>query len=169
MDTDGDRTGDSGPNTRQDTITVTEAARRLNVTPDAIRARIRRGTLEAVKRDGTWHIVMPADGDDTTQQATQQDTTPATDATVGALLELIADLTRQNADYAGAAAAWQARAGYLQERLAALEAGPLIVTPEGQNRPVANETEPARMESPAAETPSQRGAWARLVRWLRGS
>jgi hypothetical protein len=41
-----------------ETIDVLEAARRLGVTPDAIRARLRRGTLEGYRDNaGNWRIV----------------------------------------------------------------------------------------------------------------
>jgi excisionase family DNA binding protein len=41
-----------------ETLTVGQAASRLGVSPDAIRKRLRRGTLRAWKRDGSW--VIPA-------------------------------------------------------------------------------------------------------------
>lgn len=50
--------GTDGP--RQATMTVGEAAKRLQLTPDAIRGRLQRGTLEGAKRDGEWQISMPA-------------------------------------------------------------------------------------------------------------
>jgi hypothetical protein len=41
-----------------ETIDVLEAARRLGVTPDAVRARLRRGTLEGYRdNSGNWRIV----------------------------------------------------------------------------------------------------------------
>jgi hypothetical protein len=41
-----------------ETIDVLEAARRLGVTPDAVRARLRRGTLEDYRdNSGNWRIV----------------------------------------------------------------------------------------------------------------
>jgi hypothetical protein len=41
-----------------ETIDVLEAARRLGVTPDAVRAKLRRGTLEGYRdNSGNWRIV----------------------------------------------------------------------------------------------------------------
>ncbi|MAE39555.1 MAG: hypothetical protein CML07_01275 [Psychrobacter sp.] len=37
-------------------LTVTELAKRLGVTSQAIHNRIRRGTLQATKLDGTWYV-----------------------------------------------------------------------------------------------------------------
>jgi DNA repair exonuclease SbcCD ATPase subunit len=55
-----------------ETIDVLEAARRLGVTPDAVRARLRRGTLEGYRdNSGNWRVVS----NDTTVSATP-DTTP---------------------------------------------------------------------------------------------
>jgi hypothetical protein len=41
-----------------DILDISEAARRLGITPDAVRKRISRGTLEAHKRDGRWFVVL---------------------------------------------------------------------------------------------------------------
>jgi chromosome segregation ATPase len=50
-----------------ETIDVLEAARRLGVTPDAVRARLRRGTIEGYRdNSGNWRIVS----NDTTVSAT---------------------------------------------------------------------------------------------------
>jgi chromosome segregation ATPase len=55
-----------------ETIDVLEAARRLGLTPDAVRARLRRGTLEGYRdNSGSWRIVSS----DTTTNTTA-DTTP---------------------------------------------------------------------------------------------
>jgi hypothetical protein len=50
-----------------ETIDVLEAARRLGVAPDAVRARLRRGTIEGYRgNSGNWRIVS----NDTTVSAT---------------------------------------------------------------------------------------------------
>ena len=53
-----------------ETIDVLEAARRLGVTPDAVRARLRRGTLEGYRdNSGNWRIVSNDTTADTTRDA----------------------------------------------------------------------------------------------------
>jgi chromosome segregation ATPase len=52
-------------------IDVLEAARRLGVTPDAVRARLRRGTLEGYRdNSGNWRVVLNDTTTDTTLDAT---------------------------------------------------------------------------------------------------
>ena len=54
-----------------ETIDVLEAARRLGLTPDAVRARLRRGTLEGYRdNSGSWRIVSS----DTTPRPPRHDT-----------------------------------------------------------------------------------------------
>lgn len=43
-----------------DRVDIAEAARRLDTTPEAIRKRIRRGTLPAGKQDGRWWVLVDA-------------------------------------------------------------------------------------------------------------
>jgi hypothetical protein len=40
-------------------VELAEAGRRLGCKPEALRKRIQRGTLQAVKIDGLWHITLP--------------------------------------------------------------------------------------------------------------
>jgi excisionase family DNA binding protein len=54
MDAD---TGTRPETSRDTTITVTEAAQRLQVTEDAVRKRLQRGTLKGVKTGGTWDVI----------------------------------------------------------------------------------------------------------------
>jgi hypothetical protein len=175
---DGDRTD----RTRQDamvapTVTVPEAARILGVSTDAVRSRLRRGTLEGVKIAGEWHV--PLSGlHDTRQDAqpsppgprqepseTQQDATVdqqagqqesdriATVMDVAPLASLIDDLTRRNADLAATAAMWQTRAAHLEDQLKQLSAGEIVPEPPGSTE--TNATGP-------------RGVWHRLRRLWSG-
>jgi excisionase family DNA binding protein len=53
-----DADAETRPETSRDTtITVTEAAQRLQVTEDAVRKRLQRGTLKGVKTGGTWDVI----------------------------------------------------------------------------------------------------------------
>ena len=77
MDDNNDRQDATGTTTghRQDTdrlgLSVGEAAAILGVTPDAIRARLHRGTLAGEKQAGTWRVWLP---DDVPDQPDRQDT-----------------------------------------------------------------------------------------------
>jgi hypothetical protein len=57
------------------TIDVLEAARRLGITPDAVRARLRRGSLEGYRDNtGNWRIVSNDTTGDTTLEPPRHDT-----------------------------------------------------------------------------------------------
>jgi len=135
--------------TRQDatvapTVTVIEAARMLGVSVDAVRSRLRRGTLEGEKIEGEWHVRLPdrqdadrapAEPTGTQQDATgnrperQQDTfrTP-TVVDLSTLAELIERQGKELADLREAAAVWQIRARQAEERLLELSAGETTTT-----------------------------------------
>jgi hypothetical protein len=42
-------------------VTVAEAARMLNVSADAVRSRVQRGTLDSIKVDGAVYVLLDAD------------------------------------------------------------------------------------------------------------
>lgn len=175
---------DSPDGTRQDatvapTVTVPEAARILGVSTDAVRSRLRRGTLLGMKVASEWHVPLSA-LHDTRQDAqpsptgTQQDTPdPQQDATVerqeerrepdriatvvdvAPLADLIDDLTRRNADLAAAAAMWQTRAAHLEDRLKQLAPGEIV-----------SQTVPEPPGSPRSDEAGPRGLLDLLRRWL---
>jgi hypothetical protein len=85
-----------------DQVDIAEAARRLQTTPDAIRKRIRRGSLDAVKLDGRWYVVLDAARAtsagqstshilDTGQDAPESGRTDDQDASRTALVESLQD------------------------------------------------------------------------------
>jgi hypothetical protein len=137
--------------TRQDatvapTVTVPEAARILGVSVDAVRSRLRRGTLEGEKIEGEWHVRLPdrQDGDRTSadptgtrqdvaeiqqdaavdRQAGQQDTdrTP-TVVDLAPLTELIERQAQEVQRLTEAATIWQMRARQFEDQLKQLSAG----------------------------------------------
>lgn len=60
MQPNGDRTHDSSPTNRR--VTVPEAARILGISPEAVRARLSRGTLPKDKGpDGAVYVLLEAD------------------------------------------------------------------------------------------------------------
>lgn len=72
-------------------LTVAEAADRLGISEDAIRSRIKRGTLVSVRESGTVYVLLDADRP-TTDEATSQ---RPTDEANAAKDELIAVLREQ--------------------------------------------------------------------------
>ena len=60
-------------NVDRDLLPMREAAAVLGVTQDAIRARIRRGTIEARKESGRWMVAVPADVQDAARDTTATD------------------------------------------------------------------------------------------------
>jgi hypothetical protein len=114
--------------TRQDaTVGVIEAARLLGVTTDAVRARLRRGSLQGHKVNGEWQVIMDRflrNQQDTTvaQQDTQQsgDRMPTVD--LSPLTELIERQAAELQRLAASSAMWQTRAAHLEQQLLAIEA-----------------------------------------------
>lgn len=66
-------------------LPVATAAAALGITSDAVRARIRRGKLQAVKRDGAWFVLMPTKGrrDSVTTSDATEPASGATEADIG--------------------------------------------------------------------------------------
>jgi hypothetical protein len=94
-----DRTTDR---TQQDTdsivLSVSETAARLGITPDAVRARLHRGTLVGEKRAGIWHVVFPMTPTEAGPTGTRQDATGTQqDTDRRAIDALIARLETENA------------------------------------------------------------------------
>ena len=55
---------DSGPRVLDDDVeplTIASASARLGIAPDAVRKRIRRGSLRAIKVDGCWRVLLGAE------------------------------------------------------------------------------------------------------------
>jgi hypothetical protein len=169
--TDEQQDADRPDVTRQDaTVGVVEAAHLLGTTTDAVRARLRRGTLQGHKVNGEWQVIIPAhpvgqqDATERQQDATvdRQDAQQSGDRTptidLAPLADVIDDLTRRNADLAATAAMWQTRAAHLEDQLKQLTAGetPPGTAPEPPGSTETNETGP-------------RGVLDRVRRWLSGS
>ena len=53
--------------TKQDGITIVEAASWLGVTPETVRKRLQRGVLPGCKMDGQWVVLLPKQEQDTSQ------------------------------------------------------------------------------------------------------
>ncbi len=79
-------------------LSVLEAARRLGTTPDAVRSRLRRRTLEGYRDNvGRWHVVLPdGTGDSRDGQPTEHvapdDVIPTVATVADGRAELVAEL-----------------------------------------------------------------------------
>jgi hypothetical protein len=150
---------------------VTDAAQRLQVTEDAVRKRLQRGTLKGVKTGGTWDVIETAELKDATPTgtATTHDTVSGRpenvpDATDSALVQHlqgeIAYLRAELATRSLELATERERSDTLMyrslERIEALSAS------------VSDHTDD-QGESPQRDAPvDSGGVWARLRRILTG-
>ena len=163
--------------TRRDSVSVHDAARVLGITEDAVRARLRRGSLSGEKIATTWYVFLPdlaagvaEDGTtrhDVARQSVHHVTRHDTMPTVVDLApladviryqeEIIERQSRELSQLNAAAAMWQERARSLEGQLIALNPG---------------ETTPSTLSeatgSPRSDDSGLRGLWARVRRlWGR--
>jgi hypothetical protein len=129
--------------TRQDvTVGVIDAARILSVSTDAVRARLRRGTLQGHKINGEWRVIIGpllSKGQDATvsQQDAQQSGNRTSTVDLTPLTDLIERQAHDLADARAAATLWQSRARTLEDRLLAIEPGTMATegAPENETGP----------------------------------
>jgi len=100
QDTNGTPTGDRQASDRRG-VDVTTTARRLGISPDAVRGRLHRGTLEGERqRNGQWVIFLPDEPEpvptDRPPAGTQQDATGHRQDADRALYEAM--ISRQDAE-----------------------------------------------------------------------
>lgn len=57
-------------------LDIAGAAARLGLTPEAVRKRIKRGALQAEKRDGRWYVVLPTVLPESPERPTTLDNEP---------------------------------------------------------------------------------------------
>ena len=146
-------------------VTVVEAATILSITPDAVRSRLRRGTLRKDRGpDGEVLVVLEGDA-----SATDRPTDQPTVALVEALEEQITYLREQ-------AALWQEEARRKDHLLAAaleaaaLERIPTLGEPSEprEERVMDSEEEPYSTHAPPMpETPVSEAQRKRKVPWWR--
>jgi hypothetical protein len=142
---------------------VTEAADALGITVDAVRSRVKRGTIDHVRAGGRVYVLL---GDDESRPGRDQDTDrggdQGTTAPEDRTAELIATLQEQlQAERQAHAEARRIIAG-LVERIPAIEA-----PPEARETPETVEEEPERAEprpdAPGAQEGAQRRPWWRRI------
>lgn len=143
------------------TVSVAEAARRLGITDDAVRARIRRGTLRGEKVGAVWQVRLPTDAtpeparhDTTDRRATRRD--PEPDALAEHLRSEVGYLREQLATTIRQLAAERERADVLQrEALGRIEA---------LSASLSDHTD----DQDGGDSIDSGGVWARLRRFLIG-
>ena len=168
---------------RPDVVPLAEAAERLELSTEAVRKRIQRGTLPGRKIDGAWFVEathLPPPSSSSSSSAGRQDATIQTPAgrpdagqpdgrtdgrtatgdaagvDLQPLADVIAALTQENRDLAGALGMWQERARVLEGRLLALGTGEDAPTRPPDAPGATQRTEPA---------PDTAASWWR--RWFR--
>jgi hypothetical protein len=144
------------------TVGVAEAAHALGISHDALRSRLRRGTLEGFKDGDEWRVALPPDRQPTGDVSPRQAPTGnPTGTDLSPLVDLVERQTAEIQRLTAAAAMWQTRAAHLEQRLLAIEAGtsspetPPETAPEAPGPPETNESAPT-------------GIWAWWRRWWRG-
>jgi len=138
--------------------TVAEAAKVLGISAEAVRGRIRRGTLPVEREDGTVYVLLGAEaGDRTTGDQTRTTgdrTTDRTDALIAELQDRVRSLEEANRENRRIIAA-------LTSRIPAIEA-PADELDEPE--PVDQEPEAAqpRSAAPGAQEGARRPWWRRV-------
>ncbi len=101
-----DRSAPEPPNVHiRRRLTVSEAADKLGISAEAVRSRVKRGTLRSTKEGGTVYVLLPAPvtddqtrpGEDQTKEETDQtnDQTPPEHDRAGDQVELVESLLDQ--------------------------------------------------------------------------
>ena len=158
-----DRTGRPGPTNQR--LTVPEAAEQLGITAEAVRMRIKRGTLRSERQAGRVFVLL---GPDRPTEHTTERTEPTEDRTA----ELIATLQEQLAEErearrrADTIIAQLARANEEQARTIRELEAPSESLSEARESPETVEEEPQRAEAQPAAGGAQEGVrrpWWRKV------
>ena len=124
-------------------VTVIEAAQILGITPDAVRSRLRRGTLtKETGEDGTVYVRLDGDGrDGRTDQTTDRSTGQPTVPYISALRSENELLRRELEDWKEEARRKDHLIAALVQRVPELEAAP-----EARESPASSSEEPGRVE-----------------------
>lgn len=161
-------------------VTMEQAAEMLGITVNAVRQRIKRETLAAVKTDEGWLVDM---SETNRQPTTQRPPTTAADqpatnhATISTnqqptidlepLTEVIRDQNRRLEELSAAAAFWQFRAQQAEEQLKQLSAGGSYQHEATEGPESAGEDANTKTYRATTQMTSE-GILARLRRWIAG-
>jgi DNA-binding Lrp family transcriptional regulator len=152
----------SNSNIRTDILrlTVPEAAQALGISPEAVRNRLSRGTLESAKEDGTVYVLLEADRVRHTANASH-DIPGETGAVISAKDETIRVLRDQLEAEREASAELRRIVAGLVQRVPELEAP----SETRASSPEAASERGARGDaSESSQEPTQRRSW--LLRWF---
>ena len=166
---EGDRPG-GGPEATGRNLTVAEAAEVLGITAEAVRSRIKRGTLRTIREGGTVYVVLDAADraadrarpDEGRARQGDEPQTDRTEALIEALAGQVEDLREQ------LHAERQAHGEARRLLMAALERIPPQLEPPSETREapetaedVAERPEP-RPDAPGTQEGGQRPWWRRV-------
>lgn len=182
--------GESGtdqPPTTPDMVPLKDAAAILGISVNAVRQRLKRGTLEGVKTDAGWLVnPTPTNHRPTTPETTsnQPPTTPATtdqpptdhsnkarEIDLSPLVDELRDLRKENAQLHSMAAWLVSQNAHLERQLEELRTidateNPAVNTP---GSPESASSSADDVGHGQGQDSASGGTWGRLWRWLRGS
>jgi hypothetical protein len=143
-------------------VTVVEAAAILGITPDAVRSRLRRGTLRKDEApDGTVLVALSSDGrDGPDASAADRPTDQTTVAYIDGLKSKIEVLERELVDWKEEARRKDHLLAAALERIPAIEAPPDTPSSEPRGSPQTASEEPSGTQTPQEE--ERRSWWRRL-------
>jgi len=154
-----DRSHDTTP-----TVDTATAARRLGITDDAVRARIRRGTLRGEKVGAVWHIHLPT-GATTDHEPARHDTTDRRETRRDPEPDALAEQLRSEVDYLREQLATTLRQlGAERERADILQREALNRI-EALSASVSDHTDDQDVGQGGGDLGEQRGTWTRVRRW----
>jgi hypothetical protein len=140
-----------------DRLTFAEAADRLGITPNAVRLRVRRGTLATITVAGESFVVWPQPARASRRSPTDHPNDAATTARDDALIAQLRDenrYLREQLDH--------------QTRIVAVMAQRLAELPSGEPAQDAAQTQKkAPLRDAGGETASE-SLWQRVRRWIVG-
>jgi len=154
-------TGHRRAGNRRPTVTVSEAAAVLGISPDAVRGRLQRGTLAGEKVKGTWHISLPTPSEPTGDQQAIDGPPPGhqRDALV-AHLEGEVTYLRERLEEA------DRQRGSLQQQLEQERQRADVLQALGTG--TTSDTSPEAVESPRTNETAPTGIWAWVKQWWSG-
>jgi excisionase family DNA binding protein len=136
------------PTTNQRRLTAHEAARRLGISEDAVRMRVKRGTLEAEREGGRLYVLLRPDP--------MVEPTDRTDELIAELRERVRSLEDQLGQERHANKENRRIIAALTSRILELPAAQAPASPEPRESPPgAAEEEPARTTLPATRGPQE--------------